>query len=55
MKNYTIKDFEKQFPTDDACLEFLYQARYSSGVFCEKCGKVTKHYKKTGIKNDDNT
>ncbi len=50
MKNYTIKDFEKQFPTDDACLDFLFKSRYPKGVFCEKCGKVTKHYKRANMK-----
>jgi len=50
MRTYTINDFEKQFPTDDACLEFLFKARYPNGVFCEKCGKITKHYKRTGMK-----
>jgi len=50
MKNYTIKDFEKQFPTDDDCLDFLFKSRYPKGVFCEKCGKITKHYKRTGMK-----
>ena len=50
MKTYTIKDFEKQFPTDDACLEFLFKARYPKGVYCQKCGKVTKHYKRAGMK-----
>jgi len=50
MKTYTIKDFEHQFPTDDACLAFLFNARYPQGVFCPKCGKVTKHYKRTGMK-----
>jgi len=36
---YTIKDFNQQFPTDDACLEFLFKARYPKGVYCEKCGQ----------------
>jgi len=40
MKTYTIKDFDKQFPTNDACLEFLFNARYPQGAFCEKCGKI---------------
>lgn len=47
---YTIKDFNQQFPTDDACLEFLFKARYPEGVYCQTCGKITKHYKKTGMK-----
>ncbi len=45
MNRYTIKDFEKQFPTDDACLDFLKKARWPKGVFCEKCQKVTPHYR----------
>ncbi len=45
MKTYTIKDFEKQFPTDDSCLEFLLNARYPQGVTCPKCQKITPHYR----------
>lgn len=45
MKTYTIKDFEKQFPNDDACLDFLFKARYPKGVTCPKCQKVTPHYR----------
>src|SRR4030043_1031640 len=50
MKTYTIKNFDQQFPTDDACLDFLFKARYPKGVYCEKCGKITKHYKRAGMK-----
>lgn len=50
MKTYTIKDFDQQFPTDDACLDFLFKSRWPKGVFCAKCGRVTKHYKRGGIK-----
>jgi transposase len=50
MKTYTIKDFNEQFPTDDACLDSLFKARYPKGVYCEKCGRVTKHYKRAGTK-----
>jgi transposase-like protein/ribosomal protein L24E len=45
MKTYTIKDFEKQFPNDDACLDFLKNARWPKGVYCENCQKVTTHYR----------
>ena len=47
---YTIKDFNKQFRTDDACLEFLFKARYPQGVTCPNCQKVTKHYKRAGLR-----
>ena len=33
MKTYTIKDFDHQFPTDDACLDFLFKARYPMACF----------------------
>lgn len=47
---YTIKEFNKQFPDDDACLNFLFKARYPQGVTCPICQKVTKYYKRTGVK-----
>jgi len=50
MKTYTIKDFNKMFPTDDACLELLFKARWPNGVFCPKCDKITKHYKRADMK-----
>lgn len=45
MKTYTIKDFNKQFPTEESCLEFLFKARFPEGVHCPKCDKVTPHYR----------
>jgi transposase len=35
---YTINDFNRQFPTDDACLEHLKEQRFRNGVsVCPKC------------------
>jgi transposase len=45
MKTYTIKDFEKQFPTDDSCLDFLKNARWPKGIYCPKCQRITIHYR----------
>lgn len=45
MKTYTIKNFQQQFSTDDACLDFLKQARWPKGIFCPKCQKITTHYR----------
>jgi transposase len=45
MIRYTFKDFERDFPTDDACLEWLKNYLYPDGIFCETCDKVTKHHK----------
>jgi len=50
MKKYTMKNFNEQFPTEDACLDFLVKARWPKGVFCPKCQKVTKHYRIMGRK-----
>src|SRR6266545_1001972 len=41
----SIFEFERQFPDDAACLDFLMAERYPDGVFCAKCGKVTKHHR----------
>ena len=47
MEKYSTKQFDKDFPTDDACLEFLFSQRWPDGVACEKCQKVTSHYRIT--------
>ncbi len=44
-KHYTIRDFDKDFPDDDACLEWLRNNRWLEGIFCEKCQKITKHHR----------
>jgi transposase len=44
MKTYTFKDFQKEFPTDEICLEWLKNLRFPDGIFCDTCGKVTKHH-----------
>jgi transposase-like protein len=40
-------EFEKQFPDDAACLDYLVRSLYPNGIFCPKCQKVTKHYRNT--------
>ena len=45
MTKYTETDFEKQFPTDSACLEWLRAYLYPSGIHCTKCDLVTKHHR----------
>jgi transposase len=37
--NYTIKQFKAEFPTDDACLEYIFKNRYGMGYKCPVCGK----------------
>ena len=48
MNKYSTKDFERDFPNDDACLEWLKTNRWPDGVTCPKCQKVTKHYRIQG-------
>jgi transposase-like protein len=33
------------FPDEDSCLEWLKNYLYPDGIFCQKCGRVTKHHK----------
>jgi len=35
----TIVEFFKQFPDDDACLDYLMKHRHGEFIECEKCGK----------------
>ncbi len=42
---YTKSDFEKEFPDNDACLEWLKNYRYPDGIHCPVCDRVTKHHK----------
>lgn len=48
MEKYTTKDFDRDFPNDDTCLDWLFQARWPDGVHCEKCQRVTPHYRIKG-------
>ena len=50
MKKYTIKQFNTQFPDEDACLEFILHARWPQGITCVKCQRNTKHFRITGRK-----
>lgn len=43
----TVFDFEKRFPDDAAALEELVRLLYPDGIFCPKCGRVTKHHRLT--------
>ena len=46
---YTIDDFNREFPTDDACLSHIAEERFPGGVTtCEKCGVERRHYRVSG-------
>src|SRR5579872_6442359 len=47
----TIDDFKRQFPDDDACLDYIMEKRHPGRVAtCEKCNAKRKHYRITGRK-----
>jgi transposase len=46
---YTINDFNRQFPTDDACFEHLRESRFPDGIaYCETCKKECQHHRVKG-------
>lgn len=46
---YTRQQFDKDFPTDDACLEQVKEQRFPGGMaICEKCEGPRKHYRVAG-------
>ena len=46
-RTYTAKQFETQFPNDDACLEWLKNRRWPNGIECPVCKRITKYHKLT--------
>lgn len=45
MEKYTLKDMQKKFPDDDACLEWLRKFLYPEIIECESCKKNAKYYR----------
>lgn len=43
-KKFSINDFLKRYPNDEACLKELYDNRYPQGVMCVKCKKPRTYY-----------
>ncbi len=41
---YTIQQFNREFPDNSACLDYLFEARFG-GSKCPKCGRVGKYYR----------
>lgn len=45
MTKFTIKDFNTQYPDDNACLQSVFQNRYGKLKVCPSCEKNTRFYK----------
>jgi transposase len=50
MNKYTIKQFNEDYPSDDVCLEAIFQNRYGHLEFCPNCGAETTFYRLKGRK-----
>lgn len=46
----TKKEFEKLFPDDNSCLEYIFQKKYANIKECPKCNKPFKYHKLHGKK-----
>src|SRR5579872_1952908 len=44
-QKFTINDFNRMFPDDAACLDWLRGYLYPEGIFCKLCQKVTMHHR----------
>jgi len=43
---YTVREFNNEFPNDDACLSYVAEQRWPGGMaHCFKCGKERKHHR----------
>jgi transposase len=45
MKPQNIAQFFKQFPTDEACLQHLFEVRFGQGFECPSCGRASKWFR----------
>jgi len=48
-QKYTAKQFDVEFPSDDACLDYLMQRRWPKGIaFCVECTVERRHHRVSG-------
>lgn len=48
-QKYTVTDFNREFPDDDACLEYVKEQRFPGGITtCAKCNVERKHHRVAG-------
>lgn len=45
LTSFALREFNREFPDDDACLEWLKDRVFPDGIYCEPCGRVTKHHR----------
>lgn len=42
-REYTLEDLDNDFPTNNACLEWVKDNRWPTGIYCFKCGRLRPH------------
>jgi transposase len=48
-QKYTVRQFDGEFPDEDACLEYVMQKRFPDGkAYCVVCKDDRRHYRVTG-------
>lgn len=48
-QKYTLNQFNREFPDDDACLEYIKEQRWPNGITtCQKCKGERKHHRVSG-------
>jgi transposase-like protein len=47
-KQPTLRQFQDQFPTEDSCLDHLFQVRYGHDFNCPKCDRPAKYSRVRG-------
>ncbi len=45
MERYTVHDFNRDFPDNDACLTLVLDLIYPDGITCRTCGVERKHHR----------
>jgi transposase len=43
----TLRQFQDRFPTEDSCLDHLFQVRYGTDFNCPKCNRPAKYSRST--------
>jgi transposase len=44
-ERYTFKEFNRQFPDDAACLDYIFDARHPDGGLCQSCGRTNTFHR----------
>jgi transposase-like protein len=49
MDNTALRNFYKQFPSDQACMDYIEMVRWPEGIVCPHCGHTRTYKFKNGV------